>query len=557
MKKNLQNRKSIRKSTKKLIRKSTKKLIRKSKGGAPENTIHLGTGSYGCAYEPGLKCLGQDFDKKYGYISKLMYLNNAYNELCENLSLEILNYDPAYRFHLSPPTMCNLDINDETSLYEVSDFDNCIIRQRYVARETRPDRSPRILNYKNGGLDLYKLENNREYLDPRIGFGNLALQQLLQGIINLQEKGFAHCDIKSQNIVSGYFPFDYVLNGFSDQNERFNFISSTVSYKLIDFGFLSLIKELPSDIDLSDEDYEILNTKDILSGPYKKINLTNLGADYFYYPIYGIFIDKTLSEIISMTDEEAEDLINTKITDFIDNNMNHFMFNKFATVFNLWDPLRLLLQSRLIYSKLKLLSANPEEYYKFELNLVKKIDFYSFGVVLLEYLSNLYLVLETEVYNFIETSIFLFLRITQILDNNYLIVRPEIIMEKFNETCASINQYLTSNNFQTGGTKDFKNIKSTAKQIDKETKEISFKEIEELVKKSNFKMDPKLYKISKQELPYKEIKVSLKLKSAIDNYMNKLENKKTIKISKSEQKRKEAIEELNNRLKKSGFPQLY
>jgi hypothetical protein len=138
----------------------------------------------------------------------------------------------------------------------------------------------------HGGVDFHIVETTPDFLNPKRVFNDIGIKKILDGIIGLQEKGLVHCDIKNQNIVCGYLKYEN-YERIQDLHIRSLNIDMTANYRLIDFGLLSFANNIQDVIDnyqLPPEQIQILNNKDILSGPAKRLRFTNLKFDYQYYP---------------------------------------------------------------------------------------------------------------------------------------------------------------------------------------------------------------------------------------------------------------------------------
>ncbi len=404
--------------------KTNKKRIYKSKGGAPDGHRFIKAGTYGCAYKPNFKCLDPTLNMSTsdGSISKLMRdRDSAMNELAESECMNILEYDLEYKFHLPSPTICQLDprVNPD---YNLINFPECLSKIR-MSRATLPY----ILNYQYGGVDLDVAQNNKEFGMPRYVFSEKGLQNILNGIIELQKKGLSHSDLKSLNIVTGYMPYEEYQKE-KDDEKRHKLINDTTNYKLIDFGFLSLIE----DIDLrkfKPIEAATLSYKNVYSGPNKQFrnNFFYLAEDYPYYPSYGLFISKSLRYYDSLNqsiEEQLKKKIRDKVKFFIydpkiDIEVKVFYesigLNEDNQIYYLYDMFNTLKE------KSKNPSEYPSEYYDLELTLGKKVDFFSFGIILLEYLNSIRIHLSPVVFSIVQLYIYYFLHNSQIL---YSLINP-------------------------------------------------------------------------------------------------------------------------------------
>jgi serine/threonine protein kinase len=447
------------KKTRKRINK-VKKTIRKIKGGAPAEINFIGQGTYGCVYSPKLKCLGQNGvnDDRVKIISKLMTNDNAYAELNENIILDILEYDTEYTFHLPLPTICKLNIkprgefnnirpvtlyplnnnlsrpfsnirplnlnqpNNSDEYYKMSQFNECNIA------DIKLDGNQSVLNYHDGGKDFSNLKDDKINFYPKKVFSETGLFQILNGIIELQKKGFIHCDIKNVNIVTGCF------------NDPQN--PGSINFKLIDFGFLTFTGEIDFTPYTTNPIFApIFNEKDILTGEQKQINKIPIDFNYAFYPIYGILFNFDIDY-----QENIDDLIEDKI--------NWFMTNMPAGQNEFYSTLNIYRKNSFI-KRLKTMFNDLESDYYLDmaiyhaklLILAKKIDFYSFGVVLLMYLDDLKSIAELEeelevtyknIVPIVELHLYYFLKTSRILFHNFEEITYENIKFLFEGMCDRI-----------------------------------------------------------------------------------------------------------------------
>jgi len=220
----------------------------------------IGQGSYGCVYDPQLKCNGSN-TRTPGIVAKLMHTDDAKEELRETTSINKI--DPEYRWHLKPPEMCKVGMPDletdellsgcnqiDSYLYDdlekfdrakkhgVGMFDDPInVQKQNIMRQLN---EYRILKQQHGGESvggyIKKIELGSGYPDINVQKKNLstfidmfvASENLLLGLKEMYEHKICHFDIKSDNVV------------YHEKTNRFNFI---------DFGLtrsMSKIKDFPS-----------------------------------------------------------------------------------------------------------------------------------------------------------------------------------------------------------------------------------------------------------------------------------------------------------------------
>ncbi len=452
----------IKKTRTRTSKSKTKKTLRKNKGGAPPGINFIGQGTYGCTYSPAIKCLGEKQNHiDINSVSKLMTNSNAYNELNETIILDLLNYDKEYKYHLPSPKMCTPNIkpsvflNNKTNefnikplnlpsnsddYYDIGEFSECKIKK------IEEPGNQSILIYQNGGLDFDNLYSNKLF-HPSNVFKSEGLLNILKGLIELHKIGLIHLDIKGANIVTGIFT----------GKEH-----STVNFKIIDFGLLSFIGE--KEINIDNPDYlKIIDSKDILAGPHKKIRTTPISNEYVFYPLYNFLftINKSTSK------EDLKTIIDGKINWLKPKKKSE---RKWYSLFILdfyktFKVSKTSVMTKQLYTMFYILKhlrnkkpKNLDDYYKKNYILIKKIDYYSFGVMLLIYLNNikLYGVTHTT-FSIVKLHLYHFLNNSGILYNNFDEINPEQIKNLFTRTCADIisgiNDYkmLRNSKSQSGG----------------------------------------------------------------------------------------------------------
>lgn len=213
---------------------SLKKKIDKKKGGDPH---FLGSGTYGCAYKPPIKCEGECTDVKCQKDAKVIskYMNNKYAEderlMFDRLDLNTINHRNQY--HIGKPYKCKPKSDFIPNPYE------CDVKIK----------NPAILLYEDGGKDL------DDYLKrPCLPYDFInKIENLLEFILKMINFRIAHCDIKNGNIVSGvdgnHFRFiDFGLAINFKETFKYDSIFSKVYYFWLPSAiFLSNIPEKISD----------------------------------------------------------------------------------------------------------------------------------------------------------------------------------------------------------------------------------------------------------------------------------------------------------------------
>jgi serine/threonine protein kinase len=208
-------------------KRSLKKNISKKKGGDPN---FLGSGTYGCAYKPAIKCENECTDSKCQANSKVIskYMNNKYatdeKEMFDRLGLNNINHRNQY--HIGKPYKCKPISDFKPNPYE------CDVKIQ----------NPSILLYEDGGKDL------DEFLKrPCLPYDFFnKMENLLEFIFKMINFKVVHCDIKNGNIVSGidgnqfrFIDFGLSINFKNDRFQYDNIFGKVYYFWLSSAIFLS------------------------------------------------------------------------------------------------------------------------------------------------------------------------------------------------------------------------------------------------------------------------------------------------------------------------------
>ena len=193
---------------------------RKQKGAA-----YIGQGSFGCTFRPALACEGNG-PRAANSISKLMQEGQADKEY--QLHDIFVGIDPTQKHFIYPRRMCRPDVTRIRVSNRISQCDlmkgNSDPSLAQPVRRTfhRNLHNAKIIEYPDGGTDLlrFQMKTNLVYQYFK-GFENL-----LEGLVILHEAGYAHLDIKHENITVKV----------SDPNASRR---RTLHMRFIDYGFLS------------------------------------------------------------------------------------------------------------------------------------------------------------------------------------------------------------------------------------------------------------------------------------------------------------------------------
>ena len=237
----------------------------------------IGKGSYGCVFEPPLKC-DDDRDTSFynGKVSKSMLNEDAIDEINSQHLLDQL--DHTFTYHLPPPDKCKIQSKDEKK---------CVI-----TKEGEQFDSDTLLILQDGGLSLKDfiekiienisilVETKREMV---YNFWSQSIK-LVEFLQLLHTNGVFHNDLKPENILFNTTTYDLKVIDFG-------LTASTVFYNndwyfahppesaFICMNYLVLIKNGKSDKSTKDDKIKAEIAK-ILQDDFNAISETN--DDKFY-----------------------------------------------------------------------------------------------------------------------------------------------------------------------------------------------------------------------------------------------------------------------------------
>ncbi len=225
---------------------------------------YIGKGTYKFVFSPPIRCAGED--KRYNNTNKDNYISaiTTYGEsLTEIKNEKIRNkFDPKEEFTLKLLKSCKIGQLDSKT-EKKKEFSNCAdpITGNFLSQYEYPYNqfdfhSPddlRLIINRNGGVNLKVLLKNLSKLSNKdlvklLPILFIKFKFIFKGLIKMGKAGYAHCDIKSGNIL-------YNIN--------------KKKFYLIDFGLMSSFKKLFK------KSYFIDYT----------INVPYNGYYYYYWPI--------------------------------------------------------------------------------------------------------------------------------------------------------------------------------------------------------------------------------------------------------------------------------
>lgn len=311
----------------------------------------IGEGSFGCAIKPSLPCSNKNITYKRK-ISKVMTADNAVKELKEYKN--IANIDKEQKYYLGVPIKCHVKKNKKT-IKAIEKCKNLKSNLKKSVEDSMPELN--LLVMKDGGVNLKTLANKIEYMEineknqQKVKRIWIEMMKLFDGIIAFQKHGFAHHDLKPQNIV----------------------YSSKLGLYFIDFGHMR---------NMMDEKKKAMNSDNwIYDGPF------------WNYPLEIEFLNKdTFMEFEKKTDDEKSAIFMKRISDLknkTDKKKENDAFIKAFSNFidyvihNRNDSDKGLITQKYLmaYRKMMIEQIKSENYELFLDKSIKTIDVYGLGMI--------------------------------------------------------------------------------------------------------------------------------------------------------------------------------
>ena len=176
---------------------------RTKKGGEP-----IGSGGYGCVFQPALKCKNSQKTYTRKMVSKLMTTEHVQSEYLDIQKFsKYLKKIPNYKdyFLIWDVSACQpsklsdkdlVDYEDTCSNLVEEGFSSDVVNNPQILNELK------IINMPYGGLDLknYLRKINMNYQKTNVVVKSL-LKLLTRGILPMNNVGVYHCDIKDSNML--------------------------------------------------------------------------------------------------------------------------------------------------------------------------------------------------------------------------------------------------------------------------------------------------------------------------------------------------------------------
>ena len=175
--------------------------------------LFIGKGVLGCAFKPPIKCSTPCNDPRckddISRISKLMNKSHANKEMQIYSDLGLNQIEESSKYFIVNPYQCSPNENFKFNEKE------CPVKIK----------SPSLLIYEDGGIDLYQYFKQNEYMKSKDKDHQFLL--ILKGLLNifkgikvLNEHNILHLDIKEDNIVLGQENNNYKLIDFGNAKKK-------------------------------------------------------------------------------------------------------------------------------------------------------------------------------------------------------------------------------------------------------------------------------------------------------------------------------------------------
>jgi serine/threonine protein kinase len=310
----------------------------------------IGEGSFGCAIKPSLPCSNKNITYKRK-ISKVMTADNAVKEMEEYKN--IANIDKEQKYYLGVPTKCHVKKNKKT-IKAIKKCKNLKSNLKKSVEDSMPELN--LLVMKDGGVNLKTLANKIESMEineknqQKVKKIWIEMMKLFDGIMAFQKYGFAHHDLKPQNIV----------------------YSSKLGVHFIDFGHMR---------NMMDEKKKAINSDNwIYDGPFWNypLEIEFLNKDAFMK--FGIKTDDEknaifINTINELSDKNDKKKRNNQFVKAFSNFINYVIYNR-----NDSDKDLITHKYLMAYYKMMIEQIKSENYELFLDKSIKTIDVYGLGM---------------------------------------------------------------------------------------------------------------------------------------------------------------------------------
>ena len=200
----------------------------------------IASGSYGCVFRPALECKGQD--KIYNGVSKLMYTENANEEMDEMEPIfKVVKQLPNSHkyFAVSDTHMCQPKPLDEGDKYEFDKKCDNFVKDGISASNVNNNLDDlSIINMPDLGRDLHEyVEEQNPFSEESFKkFNKMMINLLVNGVVPMNKSNVLHHDLKDTNIMvdknDNTIIIDWGFAGISNPREPvpLNIIGRPIQY---------------------------------------------------------------------------------------------------------------------------------------------------------------------------------------------------------------------------------------------------------------------------------------------------------------------------------------
>jgi len=167
----------------------------------------IASGSYGCVFRPALKCQGKTDSNRHSGVSKLMYTDDANDEMDEMKPiLETVRHIPDSEkfFAVSGIKMCRPGTLNESDKEQFNEKCNLFIDEGITDDTINSNLGElSIINMPDLGMDLHDYIGKESPMTVERFelFNTMMINLLLNGVVQMNEHNILHHDLKDTNIM--------------------------------------------------------------------------------------------------------------------------------------------------------------------------------------------------------------------------------------------------------------------------------------------------------------------------------------------------------------------
>ena len=167
----------------------------------------IASGSYGCVFRPALKCRGSTDDERHSGVSKLMYQEDANEEMdeMEPILKTVRNIPNANKFFsVNDIDMCEPGHLNNADKEAFNNKCGNFLREGISASNVNEKlRDLSIINMPDLGMDLHEYIGKQEpfSVENFEKFNKMMINLLLNGVVPMNKSNVLHHDLKDTNIM--------------------------------------------------------------------------------------------------------------------------------------------------------------------------------------------------------------------------------------------------------------------------------------------------------------------------------------------------------------------